>query len=70
MFDSGPGVLPVSAADCGHRDGGSTGDGAGEGDREGTCMTVTASYMGTRTENSIYAMAFRQALMARAYEPT
>ena len=42
MFDSGG--APAVSADAGEkRDGGSIGEGAGEGEREGTCMTVTAS---------------------------
>lgn len=68
-FDSG-GDPPVSADAVENRLVGSTGDGTGDGDREGTCMTVTASYMGTRIENSMNEMEFKQALIARAYEPT
>ena len=50
MFDSG-GLHAAVAPDAESADetenleelGGSMGDGAGEGEREGTCMTVTAS---------------------------
>ena len=50
MFDSG-GLHAAVAPDAESTDetenleelGGSMGDGAGEGEREGTCMTVTAS---------------------------
>lgn len=42
MFDSGG--APAVSADAGEkREVGSIGDGTGDGDREGTCTTVTAS---------------------------
>ena len=69
MLDSGGD--PLVSTDAGeNRLVGSTGEGTGEGDREGTCMTVTASYMGTRIENSMKEIEFRQAFIARAYDPT
>ena len=68
MLDSGGD--PLVSTDAGeNRLVGSTGEGTGEVDREGTCMTVTASYMGTRIENSMKEIEFRQAFIARAYDP-
>lgn len=55
ILDSGGEPTPRSMVDATEkRDfGGVSGAGAGEGEREGTCFTVTASYMGILTENSM-----------------